>query len=78
MRFPGSSVVLVEFSQPGNALYCHFAGKFQESVKGGISQRTLHIRDELKNRDTMKWKVVHRDGWQHDVRNRLASLGIRP
>lgn len=78
MRFPGSSVVIVEFSQPGNALYCHFGGKFQENVKGGISQRTLHIRDELKNQYTMKWKVIHREGWQYDVRNRLASLGIRP
>jgi hypothetical protein len=78
MRFPGSSIVLVEFSQTGNALYCHSGKKFAEKVRGGISQPTLHIRDELKNQLTMQWKVVHRDGWQQDVRGRLARERIWP
>lgn len=78
MRFPGSSVVLVEFSQPGNALFCHDGKKFNEVVRGGINQPALHIGDDLKNKHSMKWRVVHRDGWQFEVRNKLALLGIRP
>jgi hypothetical protein len=78
MRFPRSSAILVEFSQPGNALYCHDAGKFDKHVKGGIGQPLLHISYDLKNVMTRQWRVVHREAWQYEVRNLLASMGIRP
>jgi hypothetical protein len=78
MRFPNSAAILVEFSQPGNALYCHDAAQFDKYVKAGIMQHTLHISYELKHTMSRKWRVVHREGWQHEVRNRLASMGIRP
>jgi hypothetical protein len=78
MRFPGSSAILVEFSQPGNALYCHDAAKFDKYVRDGITQLKLHISHDLKHQLAMEWKVVHREGWQNEVRNLLATMGIRP
>ena len=57
MKFPGTSAIFVEFSQPGNALYWHDAAKFEKRAKGGITQSTLHISEDLKNQGTMRDKI---------------------
>lgn len=78
MRFPGTSAIFVEFSQPGNALYVHDAGRFEKFVRGDITKPSLHIREDLKNDNSVAQRVVHREGWQYEVRSILAKYGIRP
>lgn len=78
MKFPGSSAIFVEFSQPGNALYWHDGARFEQHVKGGITQPYLDISDELKSKLTMRDRISHFGGWQAKVRNVLATLGIHP
>lgn len=81
MRFRGKKdFVVVEFSKPGNAIYIHAAEKFTE-VLGSLRRTEFRLDSQggLKHHSRIE-KFVHRqpnDKWQRNVRDFLASMGVR-
>jgi hypothetical protein len=82
MRFRGTrDIIVVEFSKPNNAIYIHKTETFQTvvghfrtsrfkiSTSGGLKDRSSHV--ERFNH------IQPNSRWQSEVRNYLASLGIR-
>jgi hypothetical protein len=82
MRFRGTKdIIVVEFSRPNNAIYIHGTETFQRvvghfrtsrfkiSTSGGLKDRSSHI-ERFSH-------IQPNSRWQSEVRNYLASLGIR-
>jgi hypothetical protein len=80
MRFRGATeLLMIEFSQPGNALYVHDAGGFDQFVGSLRSRRhTAHVSRHLKNLNSYLAKFSHHQNWQHAVSQFLYQHGIRP
>lgn len=79
MRFRGQSdMVVVEFSQSGNAAYLYDAKVFEDRV-GTFHRPRFGIDSELKHRDKVG-RILHvpRGGWQDKARKQMATYGIRP
>jgi len=77
MRFSGHpEIVVVEFSQSGNAVYLYDANKFRTEI--GTFQRLSFWVRELKNPCHLAKYTHYPPGqWQGKVRSFLASCGIR-
>ena len=80
MRFRGTTdIVVVEFSKPSNAIHIFKTQTFQNNL-GQFRTSRFKIstsRGGLKDRSCLfKW-FSHHSGWQSDVRNYLATVGIR-
>lgn len=78
------ALLVVEFADVG-AIYIYEADKVQRVVGDFWSERTFTIctsgvwttKIGLKQRSICKYWLSHMPGWQHTVRNVLASHGIR-
>lgn len=79
MRFPGTDLIVVEFSRPGNALYIHDGRRFLERVPNGIRAMSFDLRDDLKG-SSMEETFVHHHvpPWTSEVADYLRRYGIRP
>lgn len=79
MRFPGTDLIVVEFSRPGNALYIHDGRRFLERVPNGIRALSFDLRDDLKG-SSMEETFVHHQmpPWTIEVADFLRRHGIRP
>jgi hypothetical protein len=77
MRFKGHpDIVVVEFSQSGNAVYFYDANIFQSTV-GSFQQLSFWI-SELKHGDPLEKFTHYPPGqWQQRVRTFLAGRGVR-
>jgi hypothetical protein len=79
MRFPGKNqdVVVVEFSEVGNAAYIHETPRFLQVV-GNIYARSFRYKDQLKHWSKID-RILHNPphGWQYKAMAQLAGYGIR-
>ena len=70
-------VLVIEFSEVGNAAYVYDQTEKDAVVPNFWSEASFQVRD-LKRKDAKKHKVNHHAGWERDMRGILARYGIRP
>jgi hypothetical protein len=70
-------VVVVEFSQVGNACYLYEQPNAAKVIPDFWSQESFTIYG-LKNRPMAAETITHREGWQTTLAHLLARYGIRP
>jgi hypothetical protein len=79
MKFAGTpDILVVEFSETGNAAYIHNANRFEAEV-AEMRQYKFSLRAELKHSEKID-KILHLpvNSWQWKAANQLATWGIRP
>ena len=77
MRFAvngGKDLVIVEFSENGNAAHAFYGGQFEGTA--GKLRSTRFDFARLKH-ETDDYRIVHRGSWEYHARNKLARWGVR-
>lgn len=70
-------VTVVEFGQVGNAAFVYSSKSFSLIVDNFWSQGRFKST-ELKRKDLCIARVIHKPGWQDEMRGFLAQYGVRP
>ncbi len=73
-----ASVVIVEFSERGNAAYVYDRRAFEASFEASVYKNLLAGPNDLKSQNRMKQRILHTAGWESDLPDELARLGIVP
>jgi hypothetical protein len=73
-----ASVVIVEFSEKGNAAYVYDRRVFEAKFEASVYKNALGGPADLKSQDRMKQRILHMSGWESDLPDVLAKLGIVP
>jgi hypothetical protein len=77
------SIVVVEFSAPGNACYFYHKAEFNKILPEFWARRTLTVSELKKKTSSLTkqfgadWNGVHRSGWEADASQLLALYGVR-
>lgn len=71
-------VVMVEFSNSGNAGYLYDRHIFERDLLKSIQQGTVTSPASLKDREKKNFRLVHRGDWQPKMERELMSHRIRP
>jgi hypothetical protein len=71
------NLVVVEFSENGNAAYVYERQQFEKHVEPSLRHPTDVTRLKMK-KGLFKDRWVHREGWERRFENDLRSVGIRP
>jgi len=75
VRGGGDDVIIVEFSETGNAAHVFPASVFQRRA-GKL--RNFHFNFSKLKHEANEYRIVHRgENWEMRARNRLASWGVR-
>ena len=70
-------VMVVEFSKVGNASFVYESRDIDSVVAEFWSEARFPVK-ALKQQDLSRHRIVHRVGWQEEMRSILARYGVRP
>jgi len=69
-------IVVVEFSDAGNAAYVYNRASFEQHVLPSLKSSKLNAQTDLKRRDIAAERIVHGWDWTTRARDVLATLGV--
>lgn len=70
-------IVVVEFSDSGNAAYVYRRAAFDAELEGPLMGNRLRAHDDLKQPHRTIHRIHHRRGWEGDTHDFLVRHGIR-
>jgi hypothetical protein len=73
------NVVIVEFSETGNAAYVYRRDLFEEKFEAAVQRNLLKDHHKLKDQRSKLDRIIHNHArWEEDTRDALSRFGIFP